>query len=153
MYVNRFARCEVSVTEDDLVAVERAFAVIIHAELRRHYLFCNGGVPEKTCWIQPGWEPTCLTMFLPVRPRWITDPRFARRCSLQDTLDDVLDGPHIPPGLVPFAQDWGGNYFCVDGDTGGVYFYAMDSGDDFEGGKRYLVGSLKTFIDNLVEEA
>src|SRR5258708_3774553 len=78
---------------------------------------------------------------------------FARGCSLQDTRADVLDGPHIPPGLMPFAQDWGGNYFCVDGETGGVYFFAVDCGDDFERGKRYLLGSLKTFIDNLVEEA
>lgn len=152
MYENRFSECEARLTEEDLVEVERTFNVMIHAELRRHYLFCNGGTPEKTCWTESGWEPTCLVFFLSIRPRFSTDASFAGGNSLQDTLTDLLDGPHIPPGLVPFAQDWGGNYFCIDGETGGIYFYAMDSGDDFEHGKRYLIDSLKAFIDRLVKE-
>jgi hypothetical protein len=152
VYKNRFSGCRAKLTEEDLISVERSFGVTLHPELREYYLFCKGGSPEKKCWEAEGWDPNCLKCFLPIKPANLEDENFADKNFLQDTLVDLLDGPHIPENFVPFGENWGGDYFCVDGVNGEFYFFEMDCGDDFEEGKWFLTSSLRVFIDGLVAE-
>lgn len=36
----------------------------------------------------------------------------------------------IPNSLIPFGNDWGGNFFCINKNDDSVVFYAVDAFDD-----------------------
>jgi cell wall assembly regulator SMI1 len=151
MYANGFTKCFPPATASDIARLEQEFALRFPPQLRAHYLMYNGGSPDRKCWKEDGWEPTCLKRFLPIRGAGSeADPNIEN--TLQNALQDlVVDGPHIPEEAIPFAEDWGGNYFCVNKIDGSVFFFSMDSGDDFAKGKRQLAPSLLDFIENLEE--
>ena len=150
MYTNTFARCSTQLTNADIEAIEKRIGFELPAQLKQHYLFCNGGKPERRCWKSEGWDYTCLNFFFPMRPENASE-EMADVETVDEIVVDLLSGSHIPETFVPFADDAGGNYFCVDRDTGSIYFFAMDVGDDFENAKRYLTSSLFEFIEGLVE--
>jgi hypothetical protein len=153
MYRNYFEKCFPSLSGSEISLIENKFQISFTKELKEHYLFCNGGRPKRKCWEENGWEPVCLKSFLPIIPEGRSEDEFGLSNNLQAALTGLLlDGPHIPQEFIPFAEDWGGNYFCQDMDSGYVYFFSMDCGDDFERGKRYLTKTLTDFINNLVEE-
>jgi hypothetical protein len=153
MYKNAFEKCFDPLAESDIAAVQNTLKIHFTQELREHYLFCNGGRPKKRCWIEARWEPTCVRSFLPIIPDDKSEDEFGLVNTFQAAVRDVLiNGPHIPKEFIPFAEDFGGNYFCQDRTDNAIYFFSMDCGDDFERGKRLLTNTLTNFINNLVEQ-
>lgn len=151
MYTNKFSQCFRQLTITDIEAVEKRIGFELPAQLKEHYLYCNGGTPERRCWKKEGWDYTCLNFFFPMRPANASDEEMVDEETVDEIVVDLLSGAHIPPTFIPFADDAGGNYFCVDRDTGNIYFFAMDLGDDLENGRRYITSSLFEFIEGLDE--
>lgn len=65
----------------------------------------------------------------------------------------------IPRNLLPFANDWGGNFFCLNLDNYSIVYFATDSFDEdltmqenHIKLQRYLTNSFPNFVDGLVTE-
>jgi hypothetical protein len=153
---NAFTGCEQAVGDKDFALVEQDLGVTLPEDFKNHYRQFNGGTPEKTVWIDPEgkWEENEVGSFLPLR-YWKTkgnDPDFIIEGI---TRQDWAAG-QLPRNLIPFATDWGGNYFCIDHVTGKIYFFVRDVWSDnltneqnLEANTRYVTSSLKEFVDGL----
>ena len=71
----------------------------------------------------------------------------------------MLDREVIPRNLLPFANDWGGNFFCLNLDNYSIVYFATDSFDEdltmqenHIKIQRYLTNSFSNFVDGLVTE-
>lgn len=71
----------------------------------------------------------------------------------------MLDRQVIPENLFPFANDWGGNFFCLDLDDYSIVYFATDSFDEYLTMQenhiklqRYLTNSFSNFVNGLVTE-
>jgi hypothetical protein len=73
-----------------------------------------------------------------------------------DQLDCVYDlvGDVMPPGALPVAQDWGGNYYClmVTGSEAGRIVYWDHERDLGEHHTDPVAESLNEFLDSLVPD-
>ena len=150
MSTNKFTNCHKQLTESDIEAAERRIGFQLPAQLKQHYSVCNGGEPEKRCWKDEKWDYMCLKYFFPIRSAAAAADELEDVVVLEDVLVELSEDSLIPSGFIPFADNWGGDYFCIDKDEGSIYFFAMDYTDDHERGKRYLTSSLTEFIEGLV---
>lgn len=107
-----------ALTVDDVRSAERQLGAPFPTEVAQHYLAANGGVPENQWWDDGEYEYD-VTHVLPLRTP-LPDGR-----SVESTHALLVGKGMVDPGLVPFAVDGGGNYFCFDAD-GAVYFVAAD---------------------------
>ena len=71
----------------------------------------------------------------------------------------MLDRQVIQKNLFPFANDWGGNFFCLDLDNYSIVYFATDSFDEYLTMQenhiklqRYLTNSFSIFVNGLVTE-
>lgn len=71
----------------------------------------------------------------------------------------MLERNIIPKNLFPFANGWGGNFFCLDLDNYSIIYYATDSFDEdltmqenHINLQRFLTNSFGNFINGLVKE-
>ncbi|VEA08849.1 integrase [Salmonella enterica subsp. enterica serovar Sanjuan] len=92
----------------------------------------------------------------------------ATRCHRQNMKINIINGSEvsrlsvaiqIPINIIPFGNDWGGNYFCLNKNDSSVIFYATDSFDpELSMDKNHvlvqkkLASSFKEFMDKLVTE-
>ncbi|HYL97686.1 MAG TPA: SMI1/KNR4 family protein [Blastocatellia bacterium] len=150
MYQNGFRECQAGLTREDISAAEKRLRLQFPRSLVDHYLYCNGGTPERQCWRRgEDWDPDCIRHFFSIRPIGVSADDEA-----EDDLEKVISlvGDELPKGFIPLADDWGGNFFCIDVATGGIYYYTIDTGDDQEYNKNFLASSLVEFIEGLIEE-
>ena len=152
MAKNKFQDVQQRLSEADLVDVERRLGIRIPDGVGRHYLENNGGTPERPCWELDNGEQLCISEFLAMKYSG------GDSATLEDTYQSGLKKNILNPGMVPFARDWGGNYFVFD-DQGQVFFYAMDAWSDkltVEQNKKkaakLLTRSFSTFVDKLMPD-
>jgi hypothetical protein len=73
-----------------------------------------------------------------------------------DQLDCVygLVGDVLPPGALPIAQDWGGNFYClmVAGPEAGCIVYWDHERDEGDHHTDPVAQSLDEFLDSLVPD-
>jgi hypothetical protein len=139
----------VSGQDVDRIGVE--LGVMLPDSLRALLLRNNGGMPSRDRWPLPDGESLWIGRFLP-----IIDSA-GRGRTLEATYQLGRDRGFLPPGLIPFAADPGGNYFCVALDER-VYFYAMDAWDaeldtehNIRLAKLELTAGVDEFVDALTE--
>jgi cell wall assembly regulator SMI1 len=149
---NTFSDVSERITAAEVAETATALGIVIPDDVVRHYAEHNGGTPSRPCWEQDGWEPACIAEFLPIKHA--TDGG----SSLENSYLNGVKKGFLPRWLIPFAVDWGGNYFCFDED-GQVYFVAVDAWrenlsneENQEKATRLLSRSFKTFVDKLVPE-
>jgi len=136
-------------SREDLASVERDLGITIPEEVKAHYLRHNGETPDPGCWILENGEAACIAECFPIKHGERT---------LESVYKTGLEKGFLTKGLVPFANDWGGNYFCFD-ERGQAHFYAMDAWSDrlsMEENKKkaasLLTESFKAFIQGLVPD-
>jgi hypothetical protein len=116
--VNQFRKTVESLNETDFQGVERELGVRLPREVRDHYLQYNGGIPEHPCWkLDWGDEYSRVSTFLPMKYT------LRRGRNVESVYRNGIDGEYLVRGLVPFANDEGGNYYCFN-EHGEVFFYA-----------------------------
>ena len=152
MSANKFTETHDKLSEADMKAAEKRMGFKLPTELRRHYFMYNGGEPERRCWKGRRYEDNYLTIFFPIRKvSDLNSKKMTKVETLDEAVVDLLDRKQIPESFIPFADDSGGNYFCLDRKTGKIYFFIMDEDSDFKSRQRYLAPSLKEFIEGLVK--
>tara|TARA_R110000868_G_scaffold42938_7_gene144876 strand:+ start:7271 stop:7717 length:447 start_codon:yes stop_codon:yes gene_type:complete len=132
---------------EDLEKFEMAIGHRLPDDYRKFLIEHNGGTPEKylVCW--PGSdEPSEVwndTMGLH------DGPTYSRLNYAYEGIKEYL-----PDGILPFASDPGGNYFCIGfkGDfVGKIYFWDHERSDSSES-IELLSNSFNEFVLNLVED-
>jgi hypothetical protein len=149
---NPFSDVGEKLTAAEIAETAATLGIVIPDEVAEHYVAHNGGTPARPCWEQNDYEPSCVSEFLPIKHAT------KGGLSVERSYRNGVEKGFLPQGLVPFAVDWGGNYFCFDED-GHVYFYAIDAWSDRLSNEenrkkaaRLLSRSFKTFVERLVPE-
>ncbi|NWA27357.1 SMI1/KNR4 family protein [Pseudomonas gingeri] len=121
MIENTFSNDEAAISPADLDNLESVIGKRLPIPFRDHYLRYNGGVPERTYWLGENFdEPLEVAAFKAIANVSST---------LLSTYQSMLKKQVIPPHLLPFANDWGGNFFCLNLDSGAISYFTTDSFD------------------------
>jgi SMI1 / KNR4 family. len=155
---NPCRNCEKNIVLSDIKSVEKVLSYCFPEEFILHYLSFNGGVPSRAWWeSNDGFEPLEIAFLKPIKYNKLTndDPK-----SLIDgCYHEMITKNVIPINIIPFGNDWCGNYFCLNKNDGSVIFYATDSFDpNLSMDKNHalvqkkLASSFKEFMDKLVTE-
>jgi cell wall assembly regulator SMI1 len=156
--MNTFERCEKQLTADDIRGAESEVGLPFPADFKQHYLRYNGGIPALPCYpATEEWEPLEVSTFFPIK--YHAAENDAKRTLVEGKYNFMRERDVIPEGLLPFAGDHGGNFFCLDLKNGGVYFFATDAFDpelsmeeNQEKAKRWLSNSFEEFLSLLTDE-
>jgi hypothetical protein len=140
------------ITDLDIKKIEKRIGKEIPKELASHYLNSNGGIPINCYWPQGDGIYLWIQQFLSMKES-IGEGR-----TLEDTYLLGQERKFLPKSLLPFAVDYGGNYFCID-DNSHIYFYALDAWEqnlsykqNHERISNYLCQSLSDFLTALIDE-
>lgn len=152
MIENTFSDDEGAITPGDLDHLESAIGKQLPPPFRNHYLKYNGGIPERTYWLSEDFdEPLEVAAF-----KQLADSP----SSLLSTYRSMLKKQVIPAHLLPFANDWGGNFFCLNLDSGSISYFTTDSFDsDLSSeanqtrSEKYVCSSFIRFVQGLINEA
>lgn len=104
MLENTFSYDEAAITPADLDYLESAIGKKLPPHLQNHYLKYNGGIPERTYWLSEDFdEPLEVAGFKLIAHG---------TPSLLSTYQSMLKKQVVSAHLLPFANDWGGNFFA-----------------------------------------
>ncbi|WP_049973836.1 SMI1/KNR4 family protein [Azospirillum sp. B4] len=135
----------------EMAEIESGLQFKMPKAFKEHYARYNGGVPES-----PNFDPEDddlesleVSEFLPLK--YPTDDDR----TLEKTYASLVARDVLPDDLLPFALDWGGNFFCLDRD-GQVYFYTTDSwrpnlsnDENKKRSRKLICGSFSDFLAGL----
>ena len=150
-----FSQCGKPLKPSDLDRLENTLSYRFPPTFREHYLAFNGGVPSKAYWVSDtGDEPMEVAAF-----REVAGESVSTKGDVLASYNSLVERSVLPEHLLPFANDWGGNLFCLNMSNGQVTFYALDSFDPdlgFEENQRHaettLCSSFGEFAAGLVSE-
>ncbi|TKI50954.1 SMI1/KNR4 family protein [Lysinibacillus mangiferihumi] len=141
-----FYCCSSQLTQKDLEEVEILLNLQLPLELKEHYLQYNGGVPNNPCFFEEnsGLE-TRVHVFLPLK--------FNNNLgyTLEKGFLDFKSKKIIPEKYLPFANDAGGNVFCINLDSKEIVLVYLDLGEVTNRCIKFLANSFTEFINNLEE--
>lgn len=156
--MNNIINCEKKIGRADNTKTEEKLSITLPDDFVSHYLQFNGGISEKSWWDgDEDFEPIEMAAFKP----------FAYNSQTNNAPESLIDGCYIsmvhreliPKNLLPFANDWGGNFFCLDLDNYSIVYFATDSFDEdltmqenHRKLQRYLTNSFANFVNGLVAE-
>ncbi|KZP61228.1 SMI1 / KNR4 family protein [Enterobacter ludwigii] len=156
--MNNFKKCEKKIGRADIYKTESKLSITLPDDFVSHYLQFNGGIPEKSWWDgDEGFEPVEVAGFKPFV--YNTQTNDDPRSLIDGCYISMLDREVIPRNLLPFANDWGGNFFCLNLDNYSIVYFSTDSFDEdltmqenHIKIQRYLTNSFSNFVDGLVTE-
>lgn len=156
--MNNIINCEKKIGRADITKTEEKLSITLPDDFVSHYLQFNGGISEKSWWDgDEDFEPIEMAALKP----------FAYNSQTNNAPESLIDGCYIsmvdreviPKNLLPFANDWGGNFFCLDLDNYSIVYFATDSFDEdltmqenHRKLQRYLTNSFANFVNGLVAE-
>ncbi|UVM50380.1 SMI1/KNR4 family protein [Pseudomonas sp. B21-015] len=151
MIENTFSDDEATITPVDLDHLESAIGKKLPPPFRDHYLKYNGGMPERTYWLSEDFdEPLEVAAFKPIAHG---SP------SLLSTYQSMLKKQVIPAHLLPFANDWGGNFFCLNLESGSISYFTTDSFDsdlspeeNQSRSEKHVCSNFIRFVQGLINE-
>lgn len=142
-----FLKTGPSITLEEIKEVENKLNINFPREFIDHYLKYNGGVPENGKYLWPEGGKTKIR-FSSIKYEGFVN-------NLEESYEDlVLTESYLPSGIVPFANDEGGNLFCISTrkeDYGVVYYCNNDhyNTSNKEECFTQLDKSFRHFIDSL----
>ena len=117
---NQFKNRGIAVSGEDFAAAELEMGVTLPTDLKKFIgSVSNGGVPQRAYWPLNNGEFLWVNCFLPLKNS------FGRGRTIEETYQFCRKMNFLPEGCIPFAIDYGGNYFCAD-QRGTVFFFATD---------------------------
>ena len=145
---NEFTETSPSVADSDLDGVEAAIGYSLPHALRRFLLEHNGGRAALNCFKSKTGSEFEINRFLGVKFR--ASPK-------EPTLEEVVDAMTVqkaglPRNLIPFAEDAGGNYYCIDRLKERVVFCDHEHLADVPFVPTDVAESFETFISQLMSQ-
>ncbi|NWB96080.1 SMI1/KNR4 family protein [Pseudomonas gingeri] len=151
MIENTFSNDEAAISPADLDNLESVIGKKLPVAFRTHYLRYNGGVPERTYWLSDAFDgPLEVAAFKPLA---------SASANLLSTYQSMLKKHVIPAHLLPFANDWGGNFFCLNIDSEAISYFTTDSFDsdlspdeNWVSSEKPICSNLTRFVQGLIDE-
>jgi len=144
---NEFFECAQKLELSDLLEVESRLGISLPDDFKDHYLEYNGGVPQRSCWEYMEGEYYEIADFKPIKYSSSDEESLSIYDTVEGTYTKYLEDKLIDKDYLPFANDWGGNYFCINLKNNNIIFYAMDT--DVKPIK-ILTNGFTNFLENLV---
>lgn len=129
-----FKLTEKQLTEEEVQEFENSQGISLPDSYRKHILENNGGVLLDTY-----FEGNGISFFYPIK--YGDD-------TLEECIEDLSDV--LPENFLPFAQDSGGNTFCIDLSDGKIYLWLVQ--EEIEDSIVLLASSFNEFINGLSED-
>jgi cell wall assembly regulator SMI1 len=152
---NIFTNCEKEISEKEIRLVEQDLGIKLPDDFKDHYRRYNGGQPQNTILLDPIYEYHEVGYFMPLL--YCKDSEDNPNSTLNGRAKVEWNEKSLPPSLLPFAFDWGGNYFCIDHKNGHIFYFLKDVWSEnisieknWEINTVYVAASLKLFIENLI---
>jgi|SRR5215475_132511 len=136
-----------TLTESDIIELERNLGYTLPAQLREFYLRHNGGYTKENIYIDEEGDDYEIQNFLQIG---------TGETSLPETIKRLTGQRHLlKPDMVPFARESGGNLYCISLDSGAVWVWSAEDVEDSTDAYSLIANSLNEFISGLVtaEEA
>ncbi|MBL8608293.1 MAG: SMI1/KNR4 family protein [Myxococcales bacterium] len=112
-----FDECDPPATESAIAAFEERIGQVLPAGIRTLLLTANGGRPKRAIFRSPDGKAVDVSECLALR---------AGRGSIESTYQLLtISKRAMPPHMLPFAQDSGGNIFAVDCRTPDAHVYFL----------------------------
>lgn len=155
---NPCQNCEENILLSDIKSVEKVLGYTFPDAFVSHYLSFNGGVPTRAWWsCGDDFEPLEVAAFKPFKYNKLNNNNPST--LIDGCYSEMVSKNVIPSNIIPFGNDWGGNFFCLNKDDNSVVFYATDSFDpdvsmseNHRKLQKKLSSSFEDFIDGLVLE-
>jgi cell wall assembly regulator SMI1 len=147
---NNFIKLSSPISLNDVNKIEKEIDVIFPNDFKEHYLKFNGGIPENSYFFMKKYNTFLwLSSFLPIK-----NERENQNMTLEKTYIEFLERKIIPKEFIPFAYDWGGNYFCLNIKNNEVYMVYTDLGNPMENpdSVRKLTKGFSNFVEALEEK-
>lgn len=120
-----FSETSPAVNKADIAQIEESLGIVFPGDFILHYLQYNGGYPEADTYNCLNGETTTVNTFYSLK--------YEGFGKIEDTyVNLVLSEKYLPTGIVIFATDDGGNFFCLsvrENDYGKVYYFNNDHFD------------------------
>jgi hypothetical protein len=143
-----FSKVAKIITQADINSLERVVNCCLPMDFANHYLSSNGGVSDKNCfYVEDDEGYVEVSFFLPIK--YPSDN--LGNMNIETTYENLIS-KGIPKDYLPFAVDWGGDYFSLNLKTNDIVLLLMDLGVFNENAVKYLTTGFSNFIDNLEEE-
>ncbi|MQP66283.1 hypothetical protein GE253_13125 [Niveispirillum sp. SYP-B3756] len=111
-------------SEEDMRLLEIELKFPLPEYFKKFYLKHNGGTPNLSCFEpdDPNYDAYEISQFLPIKDK-TSDGR-----NIENTCQKMRKKGVFPSDLIPFAKDWGGNFFCIT-PNGSVIFFPQILGN------------------------
>jgi cell wall assembly regulator SMI1 len=145
---NRFIDKGKKLSERDLREVEAKLGFSLPAHLRAHYLKNNGGDPTRHSFRTKDGHEYSVGSFLTMKY-----PSYEGEILLEDNYLELCKKKKIiKKDLIPFAEDEGGDPYCIHRRTQAIYCFSMEFSDDPKRSTRKVAPSLTEFIEGMLTE-
>ncbi|WP_259343379.1 SMI1/KNR4 family protein [Capnocytophaga canis] len=129
----------------DIELLEKKISKKLPIDFVNQYLLSNGGIPSKTYfYVENDDDYVEISFFIPIK---YPSDKLANMIVEESYNKLVQIG--MPNYYIPFALDWGGNYFSIDTTNNNIILLLTDLGEFSEKSIKYLSQDFKDFIDNL----
>lgn len=143
-----FSKSSKPLTQADIDSFEEILGYSLPIDFKNQYLNSNGGVADKNYFYVEADEGYVeVSFFIPIKYP-------SNDLSNMDiaTSYSNLVSKGFPKNYLPFAVDWGGNYFSLDLVTNDIVLFLMDLGGFADNSIKYLSKGFLNFINDLEEE-
>lgn len=153
-----FKDCEKSISRSQILEICKQLNISLPNDFIEHYLKWNGGYPNKSLFFNEAidFDEIEIKDFIPFlyAKDFQDDPDF----TLEGRVKEEWENNEVPKYFLPFALDWGGNYFCLHLEDHCIYYYVRDEWSDnlsieknFINNSTIISNSFKDFISFLEE--
>jgi cell wall assembly regulator SMI1 len=143
-----FSKASQNLTKADIYSLEKSIGYALPIDFVNQYLSSNGGVSDKNYfYFEKHDEYLEVSLFIPIA--YPSDK--LGNLTIEKSYGH-LTRAGIPKKYLPFATDWGGNYFSIDLETNDVVLLLMDLGEFTERSVQHLTMGFSHFLDELKEE-
>ncbi|RZK43455.1 MAG: SMI1/KNR4 family protein [Hymenobacter sp.] len=144
-----FSHSAQRLTLEEITQAETIMGVELPPQFKEFYLRYNGGVPVNAYVFDEGIEEFIgINLFSPLRYQL----QNIKVDTIEQDYNDLTVRNIIPRIYLPFANDRGGNLFCLNLSTQQVVFILMDMGEFTEDCVSVIALSFDTFLAALVSE-
>lgn len=143
--MNEFTNFQRGLSETDFAWFKNETGLTLPPDVRAHYAQYNGGEPRDYLYVSDGTKYV-VQEFFPIRygkPGETVEDNY-RELVRKDKL--------IPKGMMPFAIDPAGDFYCVDIPTGQVSIFRAEFLPNLMKCITPLAPSMSTFVAGLVED-
>ncbi len=135
-------------TKADIEELEKELGFELPEMFKEHYISYNGGYPENDKYKSKDCRTTTINTFSSIKYEG-----FSRLEEVYKNL--IIDELYLPMGIIPFATDDGGNFFCISArknDYGFIYYCNNDhyNIENKEECLTLIEKNFKAFIENLI---